>query len=65
VNQDNGYVAFVEDMPGTNTQGVTLEEAKENLQDAVAIILDANRELAARFVAGQQVTREPFVLAPR
>ncbi len=41
-----GYVAFVEELPGANTQGATLEEARENLQEAVALVLDANRELA-------------------
>jgi predicted RNase H-like HicB family nuclease len=41
-----GYVAYVEELPGANTQGETLEEAHENLLDAVAMVLQANRELA-------------------
>ncbi len=41
-----GYVAFVEELPGANTQGETLAEAKENLKEAVAMVLEANRELA-------------------
>lgn len=41
-----GYIAFVEELPGANTQGATLEEAKENLQEAVAMVLEANRELS-------------------
>jgi predicted RNase H-like HicB family nuclease len=57
-----GYIAFVEELPGTNTQGDTLEEARENLQEAVALVLEANRELAEQSLAGQQVTKEPFVL---
>ncbi len=57
-----GYIAFVEELPGANTQGATLEEARENLQEAVTLVLDANRELAERSLAGQVVTREPFVL---
>jgi predicted RNase H-like HicB family nuclease len=40
-----GYIAFVEELPGANTQGDTLEEARENLQEAVALVLEANREL--------------------
>lgn len=43
-----GYVAFVEELPGANTQGDTLEEARENLQEAVALVLEANRELAEK-----------------
>ena len=57
-----GYIAFVEELPGANTQGATLEEARENLQEAVTLVLDANRELAERSLAGQVVTREPVVL---
>ncbi|GIW79502.1 MAG: hypothetical protein KatS3mg105_1309 [Gemmatales bacterium] len=57
-----GYIAFVEELPGANTQGATLEEARENLQEAVTLVLEANRELAEKSLAGQQVTKEPFVL---
>ena len=57
-----GYVAFVEELPGANTQGATLEEARENLQEAVALVLEANRELAERSLSGQTVVREPFEL---
>ncbi len=57
-----GYIAFVEELPGANTQGDTLEEARENLQEAVALILEANREMAEKSLAGQTVIREPFEL---
>ena len=43
-----GYIGFVEELPGANTQGDTLEEARENLQEAVRMVLEANRELAAQ-----------------
>jgi predicted RNase H-like HicB family nuclease len=45
---EGGFVAFVEALPGANTQGETLEEARENLVEAVELILEANRELAGR-----------------
>ena len=41
-----GYIGFVEELPGANTQGATLEEARTNLQEAVELVLEANRELA-------------------
>jgi predicted RNase H-like HicB family nuclease len=41
-----GYVAFVEELPGANTQGKTLEEARADLKEAVTMVLDANRELS-------------------
>ena len=53
-----GYVAFVEELPGANTQGATLDEARENLREAVELVIEANRELAERAVAGQRVVRE-------
>jgi predicted RNase H-like HicB family nuclease len=58
-----GYVAFVEELPGANTQGATLEEARENLKEAVDLVLEANRESAERSLSGQKVVREPFPLA--
>jgi predicted RNase H-like HicB family nuclease len=58
-----GYIAFVEELPGANTQGATLDEARENLQEAVTLVLEANRELAEKSLSGQVVVREPFVLA--
>jgi predicted RNase H-like HicB family nuclease len=62
VQVPEGYVAFVEELPGANTQGATLEEARENLREAVAMVLEANRELSERSLQGRDVTREPFVL---
>ena len=55
-----GYIAFVEELPGANTQGATLEEARENLREAVQLVLEANREIANRDLAGQVVSKEPF-----
>ena len=40
-----GYAAFVEELPGANTQAATMEEARENLKEAVAMVLQTNREL--------------------
>jgi predicted RNase H-like HicB family nuclease len=58
-----GYIAFVEELPGANTQGETLAEARENLREAVEMVLEANRELAEKSIAGQVVTKEPFALS--
>ncbi len=57
-----GYVGFVEELPGANTQGATLEEARENLREAVTLVIESNRELAERSLQGQAVTREPLDL---
>jgi predicted RNase H-like HicB family nuclease len=42
-----GYVAFIEELPGANTQGDTLEQARENLKEAVTLVLETQRVLAA------------------
>jgi predicted RNase H-like HicB family nuclease len=57
-----GYVAFVEELPGANTQGETLEEARANLEEAVTMVLDANRELSEQSLAGTEVIRETLTL---
>ena len=57
-----GYVAFVEELAGANTQGATLEEARENLREAVELTLEANRALAEEDLAGIDVIREPLKL---
>lgn len=55
---EGGYVAFVEELPGANTQGDTLEEARENLREAVSLVLDSNRLVAERELRGKKVIRE-------
>jgi predicted RNase H-like HicB family nuclease len=55
-----GYIGFVEEVPGANTQAATLEEARANLQEAVALVLEANRELVHATTQGREVIREPL-----
>jgi len=42
-----GYVAFIEELPGANTQADTLEKARKNIEEAVTLVREANRALAA------------------
>lgn len=44
--EDGGYIAYVAEVPGTTTQGGTLDEARENLREAVELVLETNRRLA-------------------
>ena len=55
-----GYIGFVEELPGANTQGATLEEARANLQEAVTLVLEANRDLIDETTQGGEVIREPL-----
>ena len=58
-----GYIGFVEELPGANTQGSTLEETRENLEEAVRLVLEANRALAEESLAGTNVIRESFAVS--
>ena len=58
-----GYIGFVEELPGSNTQGATLEEARVNLKEAIALVLEANRVLAEELLKGKEVFREPLALS--
>lgn len=55
----NRYIAWVEEVPGANTQGRTKKEAKENLKEALFLILEANRKLAAKH-QNVLIFREPL-----
>ena len=57
-----GYIGYVEELPGANTQGSTLEETRENLKEAIALVLEANRELAEESLVGVDVIREPLLM---
>jgi predicted RNase H-like HicB family nuclease len=50
-----GYVAFIEELPGANTQGDTIDKARENLKEAVALVMEANRALAEQAIEGSEV----------
>ena len=53
-----GYCAYVEELPGANTQGETLEEARENLKDAIKLLLETRREMLGEEVGSHRIIRE-------
>ncbi|MGA2902742.1 MAG: type II toxin-antitoxin system HicB family antitoxin [Candidatus Korobacteraceae bacterium] len=55
--EGGGYVAYVQELPGAITQGDSLDEARENLRDAISLLLEANRELT-KPEPGKRITRE-------
>jgi predicted RNase H-like HicB family nuclease len=58
-----GFIGFVEELPGANTQGETLEEARINLEEAILSVLEANRVLAEEQIQGKDVIREAVSLS--
>jgi len=60
-----GYVGFIEELPGVSTQGATLAEARDNLHDAVETVLEANHALTLIATDGDEVIREPVSVSTR
>lgn len=56
------WLAYVEELPGANTQGATLDEARENLKEAVSLLLEANRELVEEETRDREVVKEELVV---
>lgn len=59
------YVAYIEEIPGVNTQGRTLPETKRNLKEALRLILEANRELSRKSIKPEEIIREPILIRTR
>lgn len=57
------YLGWVEEIPGVNTQGKTLSETKENLKEALLLILETNRTIERRNEIGGRVIREPLAVS--
>ena len=56
------WLGYVEELPGANTQGKTLDEARENLREAVQLIIEVNRELLLEQIEGHEIIREPLMV---
>jgi len=61
--EEGGYTAFFEELPGVNTQGENLTEAKENLLEALELVMDTQRELSQKNLGKRNVIKESVVLA--
>ncbi|HUN70035.1 MAG TPA: type II toxin-antitoxin system HicB family antitoxin [Burkholderiales bacterium] len=59
----HGYVGFVEELPGVNSHGATIDEARENLERVAAVVFDEERALSAELLSSQDVVRENFRIA--
>ena len=56
----NSYIGWVEEISGVNTQGKTLRECKENLKDALNLIVETNRLINKREFEYRKTIREPI-----
>lgn len=57
-----GFIGFIEELPGANTQGATLDEARENLREAVRLTMETNRAIAEESIRGTAVIREALAI---
>ena len=62
-SEGGGYLAYAEELPGAISEGDTLEEARENLRDAIELLLEANRELTGKPLQGKRITREQITVS--
>ncbi len=60
--KEGGYIGYVAELPGANTQGETLEETRENLKEAVTLLLECYREDADRKATLSNFKKESLVL---
>jgi len=56
-----GYIGYVEELPGANSQGATIDETRENLKEAVDLVIEANRALSQDWSDGDEILREKIV----
>jgi predicted RNase H-like HicB family nuclease len=62
-SEGGGYVAYTEELPGAISQGETLDESRDNLRDAIEVLLQANRDLARKPAPGQKILRESITVS--
>lgn len=58
---EGGYIAFLEELPGVNTQGETLNKARKNLWKALDLVMDTQRMLSEKKIGSKKVIKESLV----
>ena len=56
------WIGWVEELPGANTQGATLDEVRDNLKEAIRLVMEANRELSGHRATEGTVVREELLI---
>jgi predicted RNase H-like HicB family nuclease len=59
---NSGYVGFIEELPGVNSHGRTLDEARDTLKQLAAVVFDEERRGTEELIAGKEVVRESFLV---
>ncbi|MGI8468946.1 MAG: type II toxin-antitoxin system HicB family antitoxin [Pyrinomonadaceae bacterium] len=61
--EEGGYIGYVAEIPGANTQGETIEEVRENLKEAVSLLLECYREEAEKNLTDSSTKEDLILLA--
>lgn len=56
------YLGWVEEVPGVNTQGATLAEAKDNLKEALSLVLEVGKMMLEKELPRGKLIRERFAM---
>ena len=56
----HGYIGFVEELPGVNSHGQTIDEARDNLTRLAKVVFEEERARSEELLAGKDVVREQF-----
>jgi predicted RNase H-like HicB family nuclease len=62
LKSSHGYVGFLEELPGVNSSGRTLDEARATLQRLAALVFEEERRESEALIAGKDVVREHFLI---
>jgi predicted RNase H-like HicB family nuclease len=61
--EEGGFTVIVEELPGAISYGKTLKEARKNILEAIQLVLESNRDLAERKLAGKYLQKEMLCFA--
>ena len=62
LKNSHGYIGFIEELPGVNSHGRTIDEARDTLQKLAAVVFDEERRGAEELIEGKDVVRESFFI---
>ena len=60
-DEEGGFIAYIEEIPGVNTQGKTLDEAKANILDALNLVMETRRALAKKELKKNPLLKRKYI----
>ena len=60
-DEEGGYIAYIEEIPGVNTQGETLDEAKANILEALNLVMETRRAMAKKELKNNHTPKREYI----